>query len=172
MQGLPEADVHPFDDDAGFETPLVTWAVYLSRTSHSNGISALQLQKQLALGSYRTAWLLLGKLRAAMDPGNLLSGLVEIDETSIRCRTKNDEVRRGRSHEGKLMIAGAVEVIDRDGKTHPGRIRLSEIPDYTTETLHDFGARLLTATVKTDGLPPQQHLEGTNRQAGWRATGP
>ena len=94
--------------------PLVTWfwAVYLM-TSHSNGISALQLQKQLALGSSRTAWLLLGKLRAAMvNPDrNLLSGLVEIDETSIRCRTKNDEVRRGRSHEGKLMIAGAVEVI-------------------------------------------------------------
>ena len=71
--------------------PLVTWfwAVYLM-TSHSNGISALQLQKQLALGSYRTAWLLLGKLRAAMvNPDrNLLSGLVEIDETSIRCRTK------------------------------------------------------------------------------------
>ena len=50
--------------------PLTTWfwAAYLTAT-HSNGISALQLQKQMALGSYRTAWLLLGKLRAAMvDP--------------------------------------------------------------------------------------------------------
>ena len=146
--------------------PLVTWfwAVYLM-TSHSNGIAALQLQKQLALGSYRTAWLLLGKLRAAMvNPDrNLLSGLVEIDETSIRCRTKNDEVRRGRSHEGKLMIAGAVEVIDRDGKTHPGRIRLSEIPDYTTETLHDFVKSEVAdgSTVKTDGLPSYNNLEGT-----------
>ena len=146
--------------------PLVTWfwAVYLM-TSHSNGISALQLQKQLALGSYRTAWLLLGKLRAAMvNPDrNLLSGLVEIDETSIRYRTKNDEVRRGRSHEGKLMIAGAVEVIDRDGKTHPGRIRLSEIPDYTTETLHDFVKSEVAdgSTVKTDGLPSYNNLEGT-----------
>ena len=68
--------------------PLTTWflAAYLVAT-HSNGISGLQLQKQLALGSYRTAWLLLGKLRASMvDPGrNLLSGLVEIDETSIHC---------------------------------------------------------------------------------------
>ena len=50
--------------------PLTTWfwAAYLMAT-HSNGISALQLQNQLALGSYRTAWLLLGKLRASMvDP--------------------------------------------------------------------------------------------------------
>ncbi len=38
-------------------------------TSHSNGISALQLQAQLGLGSYKSAWLLLHKLRRAMvDP--------------------------------------------------------------------------------------------------------
>ena len=147
--------------------PLTTWfwAAYLAAT-HSNGISALQLQKQMALGSYRTAWLLLGKLRAAMvNPDrNLLSELVEIDETSIRCRTKNDEVRRGRSHEGKLMIAGAVEVESRDGKTYPGRIRLSGIPDYTTETLHDFVKSEVAdgSTVKTDGLPSYNNLVGTD----------
>jgi Transposase zinc-ribbon domain len=44
--------------------PLTTWfwAAYLMAT-HSNGISALQLQRQLGLGSYRSAWLLCGKLR-------------------------------------------------------------------------------------------------------------
>ena len=31
------------------------WAAYLMAT-HSNGISALQLQKQLGIGSYRSAW--------------------------------------------------------------------------------------------------------------------
>jgi predicted RNA-binding Zn-ribbon protein involved in translation (DUF1610 family) len=33
------------------------WAAYLMAT-HSNGISALQVQSQLGLGSYKTAWLL------------------------------------------------------------------------------------------------------------------
>ena len=33
------------------------WAAFLMAT-HSNGISALQLQNQLGLGSYRTAWML------------------------------------------------------------------------------------------------------------------
>src|SRR5882672_509040 len=44
--------------------PLRTWfeAIHLM-TCHSNGISAEQAQAQLGLGSYKTAWLLLHKLR-------------------------------------------------------------------------------------------------------------
>src|SRR5437016_11549727 len=43
--------------------PLTTWfwAAFLMAT-HSNGISALQLQSQLGLGSYRTAWMLCANL--------------------------------------------------------------------------------------------------------------
>ena len=41
------------------------WAAYLMAT-HSNGIAALQLQGQLGLGSYKSAWLLAAKLRRAM----------------------------------------------------------------------------------------------------------
>src|SRR5512134_2694320 len=43
----------------GSKLPLTVWfwAVYLMAT-HSNGIAALQLQKQLGLGSYKSAWLL------------------------------------------------------------------------------------------------------------------
>ena len=89
------------------------WAAYLMAT-HSNGISALQLQKQLALGSYRTAWMLAAKLRRAMvDPDrNPLSGLVEIDETSLPFRTKNDPAGGGpgRSHDGKLLVVGGCAV--------------------------------------------------------------
>src|ERR1700721_1857080 len=54
--------------------PLLTWfmAIY-AIASHSNGISALQLQAQLGLGSYKTAWLMLQKLRRAMiDPDRSL----------------------------------------------------------------------------------------------------
>ena len=41
------------------------WPWFLMAT-HSNGISALQLQRQLSLRSYRTAWMLAAKLRRAM----------------------------------------------------------------------------------------------------------
>src|SRR5512143_3436041 len=62
------------------------WAAYLMAT-HSNGIAALQLQGQLGLGSYKSAWLLAAKLRRAMvAPGRaLLAGLVELDETTTPC---------------------------------------------------------------------------------------
>jgi transposase-like zinc ribbon protein len=105
--------------------PLRLWflAAWLVAT-HKNGLSARQLWLQLGLGSYKTAWLLLRKLRRAMvDPGREpLAGLVEVDETSLPFRTKEAPVvaKPGRSHEGKLLIAGAVEIVGKG----PGRVRL------------------------------------------------
>ena len=62
--------------------------------THSNDISALQLQSQLGLGSYRTAWMLSAKQRRVMvDPDRRpLRGIVEADETIIPFRTKNDPI--------------------------------------------------------------------------------
>jgi hypothetical protein len=50
----------------------------------------VQLQAQLGLGSYKSAWLLCAKLRRAMlaPERNPLTGLVEADETSVSYRTK------------------------------------------------------------------------------------
>jgi hypothetical protein len=115
------------------------WAAYLMAT-HSNGISALQLQRQLAFGSYKTAWLLRAKLRRSMlAPGRSpLAGLVEVDETEIACRSKNDPVTGGggRSHQGKMLVVGAVEA--EDGGLGPGRMRLSQVADYSAASLHAF----------------------------------
>jgi Transposase zinc-ribbon domain len=73
------------------------WAAFTMAT-HSNGMSALQLQKQLGIGSYKSAWLLAMKLRQAMvDPGRApLAGLVEADEASIALRSKTDRLRAGK----------------------------------------------------------------------------
>ena len=122
--------------------PLKTWlmAVHIV-TSHSNGISALQLQAQLGLGSYKSAWLLLHKLRRAMvDPDrSLLEDLVEIDEASLPFRTVKDPTTggQGRSRQGKMRIAGAVE-LSPEGE--PRRIRLAPIGDFSARSLHAFVA--------------------------------
>ena len=54
-------------------------------TSQKNGASALGLQRVLGLGSYKTAWTWLHKLRRAMvRPGrDRLRGRVEVDETYL-----------------------------------------------------------------------------------------
>ena len=130
------------------------WAAYLMAT-HSNGISALQLQRQLGLGSYKTAWLLAHKLRRAMVASERtpLSGVVEVDETTINCRSKDEPPAggSGRSHRGKLLIAGAVELGEDAGA--PRRIRLAQIDDFSAASLHRFlGASLAAgATARTDG---------------------
>jgi hypothetical protein len=75
------------------KVPLRSWflAAHLMAT-HSNGISALQMQAQLGLGSYKTAWLLGHKLRRAMvDPNREpLAGVVEVNEASIPFRTEDE----------------------------------------------------------------------------------
>jgi hypothetical protein len=57
-------------------------------SSHSNGISALQLQAQLGLGSYKSAWLMLHKLRRAMVAPDRMLLAELVDEAEIAYRTK------------------------------------------------------------------------------------
>jgi hypothetical protein len=136
---------------------LAAWLV----ATHRNGISARQLWLQLGLGSYKTAWLLLRKLRRAMvDPEREpLAGLVEVDETSIPFRAKAGPVERrpGRSHDGKLLLAGAVEI---KGKG-PGRVRLAVIGDYSAASLGGFVAGNIAegSTVVSDGWPGYKRLK-------------
>jgi len=126
-------------------------------TSQKNGISALGLQRVLGIGSYKTAWTLLHKLRRAMvRPGReRLRGAVEVDEAYWGAP---EEGAVGRLIEDKALIAVAVEE-DRDGI---GRIRLHRIPNLTRATLHDFIAQSIEpgSTVRTDGLPAYLDLIG------------
>lgn len=130
--------------------------------SHSNGISALQLQKQLGLGSYRTAWLMCAKLRRAMvDPQRQkLSGTVEVDKASIPFRTKNEPVSggQGRSKIGKIVFIVAVESVEfltKDNlvRSRPGRIRIEPLRDYTREQIQAFIRRNIEpgSVLLTDG---------------------
>jgi predicted RNA-binding Zn-ribbon protein involved in translation (DUF1610 family) len=139
----------------GSHLPLRTWflSAHLVAT-HSNGISALQLQAKLGIGSYKSAWFLLHRLRKAMvDPKrSALDGIVEIDESSMPYRTKDEPVAggQGRSPIGMMVIVGAVEL--HEGRI-PGRIRLAAIPDFKRETLHGFvtGVTATGSEIWTDG---------------------
>ena len=147
---------------------LLTWflAIY-AVASHSNGISALQLQAQLGLGSYKTAWLMLQKLRRAMvDPDrSLLEDLVEVDESDIPYRTKADPIAggQGRSAVGKLHFIGAIEL---SPEGHPRRIRLAPLQNFTAPSIKAFvtGAVEPGATILSDGFSAYRNLKGYNHQ--------
>ncbi len=138
--------------------PLATWfrAMWYV-TSQKNGVSALGLQRVLGLGSYKTAWALLHKLRRAMvRPGrDRLRGLVEVDETYWGA--KETGVAGRLTHDKALIIVAAEE----DGQGI-GRVRLRHIPDFNRQTLHGFIAESVEpgSTVRTDGLNAYRELEG------------
>lgn len=85
----------------GSHIPLSKWLLgFYIFASSKKGISALQLQRQLDLGSYRTAWHMAHRIRHAMqnDPkkGDPLSGVLEADETYV-----GGQIRKGAPGSGK-----------------------------------------------------------------------
>lgn len=116
--------------------PLTTWfwAMFLVGR-HKKGISALQLQADLGLGSYESAWLLLHKIRACFSESTdyPLKGVVEVDETLIGARAKGDPPGKDPGH--KSIVVAAVEVRRQGGL---GSLRLQQVPDYSSQSLAGF----------------------------------
>jgi len=123
------------------------WAAYLVATHHP-GISAKQLQRQLNLSRYETAWLIFHKLRRAMvaPEREPLKGEVEVDE----CWIGGVELgQRGREAGTKTLVGVAVEVRGRGS----GRLRLAPLADASGPTLREFVFQTVApgAIVHTDG---------------------
>jgi transposase-like protein len=141
--------------------PLSVWFLGMWHvTSQKNGISALGLQRVLGLGSYRTAWLMLHKLRKAMvRPGReRLNGVVEVDETFWGASQAGP---RGRGAESKALLAVAAEQVNGKG-LKVGRIRLLQIPDACQSSLQHFLSHAVEpgSTIVTDGWSGYQGIEG------------
>jgi transposase-like protein len=155
--------------------PLTTWfwAAHLMAT-HSNGMSARQLEDQLGV-AYKSAWLLTQKLRRSMvDPDREpLEGVVEVDQTEIPFRQGDAFLERGAA--GKILVIGAVEVIDRDINqakprrkhakyldTRSGRLRLAAIADNSAASIEAFVRANVKrgATLITDGHASYPRLTG------------
>lgn len=120
--------------------PLRKWLMaFALLCSAKKGVSALQLQRQLELGSYRTAWHMAHRIRHAMakEPlAGMLRGTVEADETYVGGKPRQEagqprNAKRGRGTRKTPVIAlvergGRVRArkVDRvDGATLKGAIR-------------------------------------------------
>lgn len=153
-------------------TPLSTWfwAAYLV-SSLTHGMSAVQLQRQLGLTRYETAFQILHKLRGGMvrSGRDRIGGRgkehVEIDETWVGGETRG----KGHGVHDQTCVIGAVEVRQRvvgepkDGHSkakprrggrYAGRLRLSVIPDRSQRSCLGFvtaSVEPATWMVVTDG---------------------
>jgi transposase-like protein len=115
--------------------PLWKWflATYLICES-KKGMSANQLKRTLSV-TYKTAWYLCHRIRAAMvdADGELLHGIVEVDETFVGGKTtgyrNRQEAAKGRLS-NKTVVMGAIE--------RGGKLRLRVVPNNRRNTAHGF----------------------------------
>lgn len=116
-------------------------------TNQKSGASALGVQRVLALGSYRTAWNWMHKLRRAMvRPGrDRLAGVVQVDETFIGAPRAG---KRGRGAAGKTLVLIAAQA---DGNKI-GRIRLARIANASGASLEPAVRQAIEpgACIQTD----------------------
>jgi transposase-like protein len=133
--------------------PLWKWfATTYLMTESKKGISANQVKRTIGV-SYKTAWYLCHRIRAAMTDRtpNLLKGIVEVDETYVGGKTKG----MGHGYKGnKTIVVGASE---RGGET-----RLQVIDDNGRKTLHQFireNTAPNTEAIYTDDWPAYDGIE-------------
>jgi transposase-like protein len=99
--------------------PLHKWlmATHIMAASKKS-VSALQLQRMLGLGSYRSAWFMCHRIREAMIPAKVgpIGGkgrTVESDETVIGGKAKNRAYAKKPPKKATVLT-----LVDRDGDSH------------------------------------------------------
>ena len=137
--------------------PLTKWALAFHKMASSKkGISAKQMQRELNLGSYRTAWFMCHRIREAMGLGadaGPIGGegkIVESDETFVGGKAKN--VHKGKPIPKKHAVHALVE--------RGGKVRASHVPDVTARTLRKALAKHIAkgTTMNTDDALAYYHM--------------
>ena len=127
--------------------PLTKWFLAIAMICEAKkGMSAKQLERHLGV-NYRTAWHLCHRIREAMqDGGDLLTGVVEADETYMTPK----KPRKGRPYVKKDKRDVVLGMIERGGK-----LRLVPIADAKIEIIEPVLDKHISpdATLQTDGHP-------------------
>jgi transposase-like protein len=153
--------------------PLWKWfiCVYLLCES-KKGMSANQLKRTLGV-SYKTAWYLCHRVRAAMKEVNPepLDGILEMDETYVGGRYRGPEGRRFHAKNKEIVIG----IKQRDGELrffHAEDVKSGTLAKYIKENISGEAQVICTdeltsypGAVKQSGLANLQH-KTVNHHAG------
>src|SRR6266852_4986101 len=117
--------------------PLTKWFLAIALICEAKkGMSAKQVQRHLGV-NYRTAWHLCHRIREAMqDGGDLLTGIVETDETYLTPK----KPRKGKPYVKKEKRDIVLGMIERGG-----RLRLVPIADGKMEAIEPVIERHVSA---------------------------
>jgi transposase-like protein len=111
--------------------PLLTWfhAIGLMLNA-KKGLSAAQLQRDLGIGGYKTAWYLCHRIREAMGIGDIpkLGGTVEIDETYVGGKVRGKGISYAKKQ--KQVVMGVIQ--------RGGEIRLEHVTGATVGNFREF----------------------------------
>lgn len=96
----------------GSHITLRQWVqAFYSMCSHKKGVSALQLQRNLGLHTYKSAWHLAHRIRAAMGQkpqANMLKGIIEVDEVYVGGKPRKDGTKHKRGRGTKKTPVPAI----------------------------------------------------------------
>jgi len=123
------------------------WAIFIMATD-KRGSSATYLSIALKI-RYKSAWLLLQKLRKAMGNRNaryLLEGIVELDDTYFGGEKSGGKRGRG-TKKTKVLVA-----LSKDEKGRPKHLKMQVVPNLQGKTVSEFvkGSIAENSTVETD----------------------
>jgi IS1 family transposase/transposase-like protein len=127
--------------------PMREWfrVIHMMLTS-KKGVSALKIHRVIGTGSYRTAWSMCHRIRAALIDKDFrkLMGIVEVDDTYIGGHDKNrhwDKKKGGVGGEGsdKFIVIGAAQ--------RKGSVVARVIENTKTETFENFVRKVVSTDV-------------------------
>src|SRR3984893_1250093 len=128
--------------------PLNKWLIgFYMMCASKTQVSALQLQRQLEIGSYRSAWFMCHRIRFALQdifPTDQLDGTVEADETYVGGKKRG----MGRRYVGnKTAVVALVE--------RGGRVRSQVVHKVTGDALGQLLKQHIrtSANLNTDESP-------------------
>ncbi len=145
--------------------PLEKWFMAtLLLCEAKKGISALQIQRTLGIGGYKTAWYLCHRIRAAMREADkpMLDGKIEMDETYVGGKVRGRGKQAGRDN--KETVIG---IRQRNGEVrffHAKDAKAGTIATFIRENVSEDVDVIITDdfmtspyAMKRAGVPPEKH---------------